>query len=117
MTSLVRPLTTAGAQREELITEIDPRHRRPPAAKLELEEARIPRQRLVDVAHLERDMVDADRACHPESVRQPDAVAITPTTAARTPIHPIHVGMTRPQDHERDGEAQRRCAGTDRHEG
>ena len=35
-------------------------------AQLELEELPVPGERLVDVAHLERDVVDADEPGHPE---------------------------------------------------
>ena len=58
---LVRWLPAALAQRQELVAEVDERHPRRPAAQLELEESAVEGQRLLDVADLERDVVDADQ--------------------------------------------------------
>ncbi len=52
-------------ERDELVAHVDERHLRADAtAQLELEEAAVPRERLVDVADLERDVVDPDEARH-----------------------------------------------------
>ena len=62
VTLVVGGLSPARAQREELVAEIDERHRRADAApQLEVDQARVPGERLVDVADLEGDVVDPDR--------------------------------------------------------
>ena len=62
-------LGPAPLERDELVPEIDERHAGASAAKLEGAEDPLPeRKRLVDVADLERDMVDPDRACHDSSL-------------------------------------------------
>jgi GTP-binding protein len=66
-------------KREELVAHVDEHHlRADAAAQLELEELPVPGERLVDVAHLERDVVDADEPGHAETV----AVAGTPARTA-----------------------------------
>src|SRR5207245_2319129 len=55
-------------EREELVAHVDERHPAAAAAQLELEELPVPRERLVDRAHLECHMVDADELRHPETV-------------------------------------------------
>ena len=70
-TEVPRPigrLRAAGGKRDELIAHVDERHPGPsPAAQLELEEAPVPGERLVDVPDLEGDMIDANQACHRSS--------------------------------------------------
>src|SRR5580700_8861737 len=57
--------SSAGGERDELVPHVDERHSRAcAAAKLELEEAPVPGERVVDVVDLERDVVDADEAGH-----------------------------------------------------
>ena len=52
-------------ERDELVAQVDERHPvADPPAQLELEEAAVPGDRLVEVAHLERDVVDADEPRH-----------------------------------------------------
>jgi len=59
VTPVVGTLPAPGAQREELVAEIDLRHRRPLSAQLEVQEAPVQLQRRVDVADLQREVVDA----------------------------------------------------------
>ena len=65
VTAVVRGLTTPLLQREELVTQVDERVRLASAAELESEQPAVEGQRLVDVAHFERDVVEADRAGFP----------------------------------------------------
>src|SRR5712692_1974632 len=65
MTAVVGGLAAALLQREELIAQVDEGRAFALAAKLELEQAAVERQRLIDVADLERDMVEADGARFP----------------------------------------------------
>src|SRR6516164_9564307 len=51
-------------QREELVAHVDERRSRRAAAQGELEDSAVERERLVNVADLERDVVDADEARH-----------------------------------------------------
>ena len=52
-------------ERDELVAHVDERHlRADAAAQLELEEPPVPGERLVDVADLERDVVDPDEPGH-----------------------------------------------------
>ena len=62
MTAVITGLLAALLQGEELIAEIDEGRVLALAAQLELEQAPVEGQRLLDVAHLERDVVHADRA-------------------------------------------------------
>ncbi len=56
-------------EREELVAHVDERHLRADApAQLELEELRVPGERLVEVADLERNVVDADDSRHGRDV-------------------------------------------------
>ena len=71
MAVLVGRLPAALGEREELVAHVDERHARCPAAQLEVEEPAVEGERLLDVAHLERDVVHAHRAwarAHPGSV-------------------------------------------------
>jgi hypothetical protein len=54
-------LGAALGEREELVAQVDEGHPRHPSAQLDLEDAAIERERLVEVAHVECDVVDADR--------------------------------------------------------
>ena len=58
---LVLGLRAAGGERDELIAHVDERHARAAAAQRELEQPAVEGERLVDVADLERDVVDADQ--------------------------------------------------------
>ena len=60
----VRPLRAALREREELVAHVDERHPRDPSAQLQLEQAPVEVERLVDRADLERDVVDPDGASH-----------------------------------------------------
>src|SRR5215813_15085465 len=62
MTAVVGGLGAALLQREELIAQIDERRGLALAAQFELEQAAIERQRLLDIADLEGDMVETDGA-------------------------------------------------------
>src|SRR6266508_6140002 len=62
MTAVVGGLAAALLQREELIAQIDEGRGLAPAAQLEVEQAAVERQRRVDIADLERDMVETDGA-------------------------------------------------------
>src|SRR5436190_15541012 len=56
-------------ERDELVAQVDERHlTAAAAAQLELEELPVPRQGLIDVAHLERDVIDPDEPCHDDTV-------------------------------------------------
>jgi hypothetical protein len=48
---------------EELVAHLDERHPRLALHRAELEDPRVERERLVEVADLERDVVDADEPC------------------------------------------------------
>src|SRR5437660_1669310 len=50
-------------QREELVAQVDDRRGLALAAQLELEQTAVEGQRLLDIADLERDMVETDGAC------------------------------------------------------
>jgi hypothetical protein len=61
----IRRLGSACGERDELIAHVNEGHPSPsPAAQLELEEASIPGERLLDVADLERNVVDSDEPRH-----------------------------------------------------
>src|SRR5262245_66302323 len=62
MPAVVGSLLAALLQRDELVAEIDERHGLATAAKLEVEQAAIERQRLIDIPDLESDMIETDRA-------------------------------------------------------
>src|SRR5581483_9408404 len=60
---LIRRLGAPGGQRDELVAHVDERHTAAVAApQLELEEAPVPGQGVVDVPDLQGDVVDADQA-------------------------------------------------------
>ena len=83
----VRRPGAAGLQRQELVADVDERLVRTAAAQLELEEAAVELERLVDVADLERDVVDPDEPsrCHGHIV----ADAHRCMSAARSYHHPV----------------------------
>jgi hypothetical protein len=62
MTAVVGGLGAALLECEELIAQIDEGRGLAPAAKLEVEQATVERQRLIDITDLESDIVEADRA-------------------------------------------------------
>jgi len=62
VTSVVGRLRTSLLQRDELIAEIDERHRLVLFPQLEIEQAAVENQRRFDVADLERDVIDSDVA-------------------------------------------------------
>jgi len=53
-------LRAAGRERDELVAHVDEGHAAAAAAQLELEDSPVELERLVDVAHLEGDVVQAD---------------------------------------------------------
>jgi len=55
---VVRALPPAGGDRDELVAQVDEGHPRYAAAQLEREQPSVEGKRLVDVADLERDVVD-----------------------------------------------------------
>ena len=56
-------------ERDELVAHVDERHlAADPAAQIELEEAPVPGEGLLEVADLERDVVDPDEPRHPATV-------------------------------------------------
>src|SRR5215469_17867834 len=65
MTAVVGGLGAALLQREELIAQIDERRGLALAAQFEVEQAAVERQRLLDVADLESDVVETDGARFP----------------------------------------------------
>ena len=64
---VVGRLPASLADREELVAQVDERHPRHAPAQLEVEEPRVELQRLVEVADLERDVVDPDQSGHGEA--------------------------------------------------
>src|SRR5262249_14836064 len=62
MTAVVRGLSTALLEREELIAQIDEGRGLAPAAKFEVEQATVNRQGLIDIIHLKSDMIETDGA-------------------------------------------------------
>src|SRR5262245_9612474 len=62
MPPIIRRLPPAFLQSQELIAKIDEGGVFALAAQLELKEAAVERQRLIDVTHLERDVIEANRA-------------------------------------------------------
>jgi hypothetical protein len=83
-------LGSALLERDELVAQIDERHPGAPAAKLERPEDPLPeRKRLLEVANLERDMVDPDRACHDSSLaRSRRAAKVRPNITRYGDIRP-----------------------------
>src|SRR5262249_12264268 len=71
MAAVVGRLLAALLERDELIAEVDEGHGLALAAQLEREKLAIERQRLLDVADLERDMVEAHNSRLPESATAP----------------------------------------------
>ena len=65
MAPLVGRLTAAVGQREELVPHVQEGHSRRPAAQLEVEDPSVERQGLLEIADLERDVVDPDQAWAP----------------------------------------------------
>jgi hypothetical protein len=55
-------LRTARRERDELVAHVDEGHAAAAAAQLELEDSPVERERFFDVAHFERDVVEADEA-------------------------------------------------------
>jgi hypothetical protein len=62
---VVRALAAPLGEREELVARVQERHPRHPPAQLEVQPAPVPGQRLVEVADLERHVVDPDEPRHP----------------------------------------------------
>src|SRR5207245_2688154 len=62
MTAVVGGLGTALLERDELVAEIDEGRILALAAKLEIEQAAVERQSLLDITDLESDMIEADGA-------------------------------------------------------
>jgi hypothetical protein len=62
MTAVVSGLGATLLQREELIAQIDKGRGLAPTAKVEVEEATVERQRLIDITDLKSDMVETDSA-------------------------------------------------------
>jgi hypothetical protein len=62
MTPIVGGLSAALLEREKLIAQIDEGRGLVPAAKLEVEQAAVKRERLVDIADFESDVVETDGA-------------------------------------------------------
>jgi hypothetical protein len=63
MTAVVGRLLAALLQRDELVAEIDEGVGVAPAAQLEREQATVEGERGIDVADLQRHMVEAHRPC------------------------------------------------------
>ena len=61
MTTLVGRLLAPLLESNELVAEIDEGHGVALAAQLEREEPAVERQRLIDVADLDRNVIDADK--------------------------------------------------------
>ena len=96
MTPVVGGLSAPFLERNELIAEIDERHRIASAAKLEIEQATVEGQRCVDIANLESDMIESDHPCFSFRhgillagifVRFP-LVAGEPASCWSAPLHP-----------------------------
>ena len=56
----VRRLRASGREREKLVTHVDERHPRTASPQPQLEQAPVEHERLVDVADLERNVVEAE---------------------------------------------------------
>jgi hypothetical protein len=63
-----RRLVAAFREGDELIAQIDERHAAGLSTELEVEYPAVPLERLLEVSHLERDVVDADQPRHSASV-------------------------------------------------
>ena len=71
MAVVVRRLAPALGERDELVAQVDERHTPRSSAQLEVEEATVERECLLEVSHLESDVVHAQQAWaarHPGSV-------------------------------------------------
>ena len=62
MTAIVRGLPSSRLERQELIAQVDEGRTLAPTSQLEVEQAAVERERLVDVSDLECDMVQTHRA-------------------------------------------------------
>ena len=62
----VRRLRAPARERDELVADVDERHPPGASAELQVEDAAVEAERLVDVVDLERDVVDADK---PRAIR------------------------------------------------
>ena len=62
MAAVVATLLAPFRQGEELVAHVDERHPRHDSAQVQLEEAPVEGQRLLDAPHFQRDVVDADQA-------------------------------------------------------
>jgi hypothetical protein len=86
MAAVVGRLPAALLQRNELVAQIDERRGLALAAQLELEQTAVEGQRLLDVADLERNMVETDGARFPcfrhGSLRQSPRVSFGDVNAA-----------------------------------
>jgi hypothetical protein len=60
----VRGLGSSRRKRDELVSHVDERHGGDTSAQFEVEETAVPGKRLVYVANLERNVVDADEPRH-----------------------------------------------------
>ena len=60
--TVVRGLAAAFSEREELVAQVDERHVLALPAQLEIEQPAVERQRFLDVADLEGDVVETDGA-------------------------------------------------------
>src|SRR5438270_3820605 len=85
---LVRRLRAAGGEGDELVAHVDERHPVPGAtAQLEVEQAPVPRERLIEVRNLEGDVIDTNQACHPSF----DLSASPPRSRGRPSAYDQHM--------------------------
>ena len=75
----VRRLRAPARERDELVADIDERHPSRASAELQVEDAAVEAERIVDVVDLERDMVDADE---PRAIRHAAIFAAVDTYLA-----------------------------------
>ena len=103
MAVLVGRLGAPAREREELVAHVDERHPVRAAAQRELEQLTVERERLVDVADLERDVIDphepslwhAGHCSRPSTTRVPRVVEAH--DAQRSVVGGLECRQTRPR--------------------
>ena len=95
MAIVVRRRRSVYRERNELVAEVDPGHALEPVAQRELEDAAVKLERLSDIAHLDRDVVDADQTRSLVGVSHGGIVAVSARFAAgREPTAPAQTAAT-----------------------
>jgi hypothetical protein len=97
VTTVVRGLSPTLLQRQKLIAEVNEGHVLAFPAKLESEDPSIERQRLVDIAHFEGDVVETDGTC-PFGIRHaPSKAQASLPQSERRPVSNYRCFGTFPQ--------------------